>query len=184
MRHLDRRRASGRALHRDIAPEPATRSGDLARQLGVSADTLRHYERLGILPRPPRGSNGYRLYPPEAGRRVRLIRGALDLGFTLRELARVLGVRDGGGAPCRTVRDLAAQKLQETEARIDQLTILRADLRRVLRDWDRCLEETPRGQRAGLLEALSRSEGRARPRGRGKRFPAGKTRQRKGSEDP
>ena len=134
------------------------RSGELARLLGVSADTLRHYERLGILPKAPRTANGYRLYPSDAARRVGLIQSALDAGFSLQELARVLRLRDAGGAPCRAVRELAARKLRETELRLEQLEIFRRELQRLLKQWDRLLQSTPRGKRAGLLEALLESE--------------------------
>src|SRR5437773_925083 len=91
------------------------RSGELARQAGVSADTLRHYERKGLIARPRRSPNGYREYPASTLDRVRLIRSALAVGFTLDELARILKERDQGGAPCRQVRQLAAEKLAEVE---------------------------------------------------------------------
>src|SRR5947209_17576098 len=77
------------------------RSGELARQAGVSPDTLRHYERRGLLPPPQRSAAGYRLYSNEALGRVRLIRGALSTGFTVNELGAILADRDRGGAPCR-----------------------------------------------------------------------------------
>jgi DNA-binding transcriptional MerR regulator len=102
------------------------RSGELARRAGVSPDTLRHYERRGLLPRPPRSAAGYRLYPPEALERVRLIRGALSIGFTVKELAAILSERDRGGAPCRRVRTLAAGKLSQIELQL-----------RALRRWRR-----------------------------------------------
>jgi DNA-binding transcriptional MerR regulator len=66
------------------------RAGELARTAGVSTDTLRHYERKGVLQRPRRAANGYRQYPPEALDRVLLVRRALGVGFTRAELARVL----------------------------------------------------------------------------------------------
>jgi DNA-binding transcriptional MerR regulator len=91
------------------SPKWNFRSGDLARAAGVSADTLRHYERLGILKRPPRTEGGYRSYPPEALDRVHLIRNALASGFTLRELTTILRVRDAGGAPCQQVAELARE---------------------------------------------------------------------------
>ncbi len=144
------------ATHRE--PGPGCWSGELAQRTGVSADTLRHYERLGILPRPPRTASGYRIYPPEAEQRVRLIQNGLAVGFTLRELARVLKVRDAGGTPCRTVRALTAGKLRDVEERIEQLEQFRAGLRKLLRDWDRRLAGLPRGQRAGLLDALGETE--------------------------
>ena len=131
------------------------RSGELARLAGVSTDTLRHYERKGVLARPRRGGNGYRQYPPEALDRVLLVRRALAFGFTLNELARVLSVRDRGAAPCREVRALAASKLAEVEERLAQLAELRGELRSTLEEWDARLDRAAAGGRAGLLESLA-----------------------------
>lgn len=136
------------------------RSSELARACGVSADTLRHYERVGVLPRPKRTPSGYRLYPPEALTRVRLVRRALEIGFTLDELAGILRVRDSGGAPCHSVRALAAVKLEQVIQKIGDLTELRDHMRRVLADWDQRLAGTPSGARAGLLEALMNAPSR------------------------
>ena len=86
-------------------------SGDLAREAGVSTDTLRHYERKKVLPPPLRANNGYRKYPLESLGRLQLIRRALAFGFTLDELALILEERDRGGSPCSEVRRLAAGKL-------------------------------------------------------------------------
>jgi len=130
------------------------KSGQLARECGISTDTLRHYEQIGVLPRPKRTASGYREYPPEALKRVRLVRRALEIGFTLEELAGILKVRDSGGAPCREVRALAETKLEQVISKIDDLCDLRDHMRNVLENWDKRLSETPRGARAGLLEAL------------------------------
>jgi DNA-binding transcriptional MerR regulator len=130
------------------------RSSELAKECGVSTDTLRHYERVGVLAKPHRTQSGYRQYPPEAVKRVRLVRRALEIGFTLEELAAVLRVRDSGGAPCHEVRALAAVKLDQVSQRIEDLRDLRDHMRRVLADWDQRLASVPSGARAGLLEAL------------------------------
>lgn len=130
------------------------RSGELARLAGVSPDTLRHYERKGLLVRPRRSANGYREYPASALARVHLVRRALGVGFTLDELARILVVRDRGGAPCKQVRALAGKKLAELEARLAELTTLRDELQVVLKNWDALLTKTPPPERAGLLESL------------------------------
>lgn len=134
------------------------RSGKLAQLAGVSADTLRHYERLGLLPRPRRSANGYREYPLAALERVRLVRRALAVGFTLKELARILKARDRGGAPCREVRALAETKLRAVEAQLRELTGLRDDLRATLKDWDNRLAARGDDERAGLLESLAAFE--------------------------
>ncbi|MEO5823531.1 MAG: heavy metal-responsive transcriptional regulator, partial [Vicinamibacteraceae bacterium] len=121
---------------------------EVARQCGVSADTLRHYERKGLLPRPARTSNGYRRYPPDTVARVLLVQRALVVGFTLDELGRVLRQRDRGEPPCRGVRDLVAARLADLEARLRQLTALKKELRLLLATWDRTLAATPAGQPA------------------------------------
>jgi DNA-binding transcriptional MerR regulator len=129
----------------------ALSSGELADLAGVSRDTLRHYERKGVL----RGHNGYRQYSPEALQRVQLVRRALSVGFTLDELAKVLKVRDAGGAPCEEVRKLAAQKLVNVQHQLRELTELRDDLQKTLKDWDARLDRRTQGRRANLLESLS-----------------------------
>ena len=130
-------------------------SGELAKAAGVSTDTLRHYERKGVLARPKRGRNGYRQYPADALDRVRLVRRALAVGFTLDELTSILRVRDGGGAPCHEVRALAAAKLAGIETQLSDLITLRDELRTTLEDWDGRLKRKPAGAPAHLLESLS-----------------------------
>jgi DNA-binding transcriptional MerR regulator len=138
-----------------VSGNGALSSGELADLAGVSRDTLRHYERKGVLPRPLRGHNSYRQYPPEAFQRVQLVRGALSVGFTLDELARVLKVREAGGAPCEEVRTLAAQKLVNVQDQLRELSALRDELQQTLSDWDARLARRPRGRRVNLLESLS-----------------------------
>jgi DNA-binding transcriptional MerR regulator len=135
-------------------PGRSLRAGEAARLAGVSTDTLRLYERKGLLPPTRRSPNGYREYGPEACARVRLVRQAVAVGFTLGELGRVLKVRDQGGAPCREVRELGERKLAALDERLAELTRARERLRDVLSRWDRILAATPHGARAALLEAL------------------------------
>ena len=130
-------------------------AGELAGETGVSTDTLRHYERKGVLPLPARSRNRYRRYLPEAADRVRMVRRALAIGFTLDELASIFKIRDNGGAPCVKVRRLAAAKLEELELRVRETTALRDDLTAILGDWDARLAGAGRGGRAGLLESLN-----------------------------
>jgi DNA-binding transcriptional MerR regulator len=138
----------------------------LAQACGLSTDTLRHYERLGLLPRTARTQAGYRRYPPDTVDRVRLIQRALAIGFSLRELASVLQQRERGEPPCQRVRLLVGERLAALETRLVELTRLRDDMRRLLRDWDARLARTPRGQRARLLDALSLSANVVPQRGR------------------
>jgi MerR family transcriptional regulator, copper efflux regulator len=130
------------------------RSGELARLTGVSTDTLRHYERMRVLPLPRRTSAGYRQYAPDAADRVRLVRHAMALGFRLDELAKFLAVRDRGGAPCRQVHALALRKLAELDQQIQDLMALRSEMQTIVENWDKRLDATPAGQPARLLEML------------------------------
>ncbi|MGH9854350.1 MAG: MerR family transcriptional regulator [Blastocatellia bacterium] len=129
------------------------RAGEVARLAGVSTDTLRHYERKGLL-KPRRASNGYREYPRHAVERVRLIRSALAIGFKLDDLERVFKIRDAGGAPCRQVRELAAAKLDELENLVRDLTVVRDGMRALIKDWDERLNSTLTDEPARLLETL------------------------------
>jgi len=137
------------------AAMPGLRSGELARRAGVSKDTLRFYERKGLLEPPRRTSNNYRLFPSEAVERLRWIRHALAMGFTVEELARIAGARSQGQFPCREVRSLAAAKLEAIEQRLQQMTSFRDALRGLLDEWTRRLEDTAPGQPARLLDDLA-----------------------------
>jgi DNA-binding transcriptional MerR regulator len=134
------------------------RIGELAKASGVSPDTLRHYERKGVLRKPSRSANGYRGYPPESLDRVRLVRRSLAVGFTLDELSEVLKVRDQGGAPCRRVRELASEKLASVEEQLAEIRALRDELRITLEVWDARLAGSPPGAPVRLLEALASNE--------------------------
>ena len=131
------------------------RSGELASRAGVSTDTLRYYEQKGVLSPPPRSSNGYRCYPAESLERVHLVRSALRIGFSIDELSHVLRIRQGGGAPCRTVRAMASAKLRELRQRQVEVARLCRLLKAVIRRWDRQLGRTAPGERAHLLDTLA-----------------------------
>jgi DNA-binding transcriptional MerR regulator len=131
------------------------RSGSLAKAAGVSPDTIRHYERIGVLPRASRTEAGYRIYPASAVERVLVAQRALRIGFTLAELAEVLKARDAGGAPCRRVYQLAQAKLKGIEADIEALKRTERYLKKVLSDWEQRMKRTGPGQKAHLLHSLS-----------------------------
>ncbi|HUK92260.1 MAG TPA: MerR family transcriptional regulator [Blastocatellia bacterium] len=126
----------------------------LARLAGVSTDTLRYYERKGLLSPARNKSNGYRHYQTGAVGRVSLIRRALAIGLSLDQIAGILKVRDKGGSPCRQVRDLAVAKLRELEAAASEIESVAAELRNLIKSWDSKLAATPAGDRALLLESL------------------------------
>jgi DNA-binding transcriptional MerR regulator len=130
-------------------------SSELAHLAGVSTDTLRYYERNRLLAPPQRSSSGYRLFPPEALVRVQMIRGALCVGFSIKELGQIFAVRDQGGSPCHQVRRLGTEKLAVIESNIRELQSKRRELKKALVKWDQLLKRTPHGKRAGLLEVFA-----------------------------
>lgn len=130
------------------------RIGQLARDSGVSADTIRYYERLGLLPRPARSQNGYRIFPDGAVTRLQVIRNAVRFGFPLKEVARFLKLRDAGGAPCDQVRHAGQHLLEQMDEKIAELAATRAAMAATLRDWDRRLARAGTGRPAHLLEAV------------------------------
>lgn len=133
---------------------------EVADSAGISTDTLRYYERCGVLPKPARTRAGYRRYPASAVARVALIRRSLTIGFSIKDLARVFEERARGGAPCRKVRAIVGERLTRIDAELAALTQLKAELADLLQEWDARLAATPTGQRAKLLESLPVSGGR------------------------
>jgi DNA-binding transcriptional MerR regulator len=129
---------------------------ELARATGVSTDTLRHYERLGLLRGTTRTASGYRRFPPGTLARVHVIQRALAVGFSLKDLSAAFGQRERGGVPCQRVRVLVGERLAALENRLRDLTALRDTMHGLLQEWDFRLRATPRGGRAQLLDMLVR----------------------------
>ena len=103
--------------------------GQLARQAGVPIDTIRYYERQGLLPEARRGANGYRQYGSDDIRRLRFVRRAKELGFSLEEIGGLLALSDARGADMAQVRKTAEEKLGLLQQRIDELVRVRDALR-------------------------------------------------------
>jgi DNA-binding transcriptional MerR regulator len=108
------------------------RTSEVAAQAAVNPQTLRHYERRRLLPAPVRSPGGYRAYPAEAVRRVRFIKRAQDLGFTLAEVESLLHLADGGPDRCDSARVMAEEKITDLRRRITQLQALQAGLTRLV----------------------------------------------------
>jgi DNA-binding transcriptional MerR regulator len=108
------------------------RVAELAAASGVSPDTVRYYERAGLLPPPARTASGYRTYRPDAVDRLRFIQGAQRLGLRLREINDLLAVRDTGTCPCEPAEVLLRRRLDEIDAEMTKLATLRADIARML----------------------------------------------------
>ncbi len=129
-------------------------SGELARLTGVSADTLRHYEKLGILATSQRTTGGYRMFPRSAVERVQIAQRALQLGFSLHELSEILRTRDNGVVPCHRVLHLTEEKLHSVSEQIEELRHTQAYMRKLVRQWKKKLKHTPPGSKAMLLHSL------------------------------
>lgn len=104
----------------------------LAREAGVGIDTVRYYERAGLLPAPPRRASGYRDYPQAALQRLRFIRRAKQLGFQLEEIRELLALSQGGETEVAGVKAAAASKLADVELRIAELSRMRDGLRQLV----------------------------------------------------
>lgn len=119
--------------------------GKLAREAGVNIQTIRYYERLGLLTPTERKKTiylqpGYRLYDQEALDRLRFIRHAKELGFTLKEINELLNLRIGSAMDCDTIRKQTEAKLRGVEQKIDAL----ASIKRVLKELvNRCNKRLP-----------------------------------------
>ncbi|CAN5775977.1 Hg(II)-responsive transcriptional regulator [soil metagenome] len=114
--------------------EPLT-IGQLAKRAGVKTDSVRFYERTGLLPRPKRSANGYRTYDQEALGRLRFIKKAQSLGFSLDEIRRILTLRGQGSTTCRSVLAIAEATLAETEIKLRDLQKFRDGLAANVQHW-------------------------------------------------
>ncbi len=104
------------------------RVAELTAAVGVSPDTVRYYERAGLLPPPDRTAAGYRSYDAGAVDRLRFIQGAQRLGLHLADIRDLLTVRDTGTCPCEPAEDLLRRRLAEVDAQIARLVTLRAEM--------------------------------------------------------
>ena len=105
---------------------------ELAEEVEASPDTLRYYERIGLLPPPPRTAAGYRQYGPDAIERVRFIRQAQRFGLRLADIAGLLAIRERGLCPCGGTRRLLQDRLTQLDEEMAALSRLRTDIRAML----------------------------------------------------
>jgi MerR family copper efflux transcriptional regulator len=106
----------------------ALRVSELAARTGVSADTIRFYERKSLLAAPERTPGGYRQFDEGAIRRVRFIKGARSLGLKLAEIRELLQIQDNGTCPCGHTRQFVERHINELDNEIGELEALRAEL--------------------------------------------------------
>ncbi len=128
------------------------RIGEIAAGARVNVETLRYYERRGLIQQPSRRPSGYREYEPEAARRVRFIKRAQQLGFTLREIEELLRLRDDKFGRCADVRAAAREKIADVDRKIAALRAVRG----ALATLEATCARRGEGRRCPLLEALDR----------------------------
>ena len=102
--------------------------GDLANAVGLPSQTIRFYERKGLLPAPERGANGYRIYDESTLARLRFVQTAQAAGLTLAEIGTIIDLRDDGNVPCAHVATLIRGKLEDVRSRIRDLALLETEL--------------------------------------------------------
>lgn len=124
--------------------------GDLARETGVNIETVRYYERRGLLPKPARTPSNYRLYDTDAKRRVHFIKRAQSLGFSLREIQTLLSLRATPRAKCEDVRAYAEAKTREIDQKIRSLNAMQKALRSLIAE---CTGKAPVSQ-CPILDSL------------------------------
>jgi len=129
--------------------------GQLASKSGLSRDTIRFYEREAVLPRPSRTQTGYRLYGPEAVERLRFIKRAQALGFSLTEVRHLL---DGYQDPeeCAQVQQLLEQKIAQIEQKMRDIQALRDILRRYLAECQQALQDGRAAEACPVLQIIQR----------------------------
>jgi MerR family copper efflux transcriptional regulator len=128
--------------------------GVLAEQAGVKVDTIRYYERHGLLPKPPRTNSGYRTFTHASVERLKFIKQAQALGFTLNEVKQLLALRFGPGMTCTDVRNRAQAKLAEIQQKIDSLHAMKRALRQLV---SACAAEGPASECSFLANLHQRS---------------------------
>ena len=127
---------------------------EAAQQAGVNVQTIRYYERRGLLPSPPRRTSGYRELPEDTVRRVRFIKRAQELGFSLDEVAELLQLRAAKPRNRARVRAVAERRVQQIEDKIAELEALRKILRTLIHQ---CHEGTTLD--CPIIEAFERPRG-------------------------
>ncbi len=128
--------------------------GRLATEAGVNLETVRYYERQGLMPKPPRTASGYRLYSADAVRRLRFIKRAQELGFSLREVRELLLLRVSRTAKANAVRVRAESKIADIEAKIRTLESMKKSLRKLAQSCNGCAPIS----KCPILESLDKED--------------------------
>lgn len=124
--------------------------GEVARRAELGVETLRYYERCGLLGSPRRTESGYRQYSQAIFGRLDFIRKAQAMGFTLEEIGRIIQESESGQSPCADVRRIARRKLDELDKKLKELRQFRTELARTVEEWER--KGSAAGNICGLIE--------------------------------
>ena len=130
----------------------------LAEGAGISADAVRYYERIGLLPAPERSQSGYRLYDADAVDRLRFIKRAQRLGLRLEEIGELLEIQERGLCPCGHTRSLLEGRARQLEAEMAAMAQLHADIERMLADLPTPAPDAGRWQCASALQIRPKRE--------------------------
>lgn len=146
---------------------------ECAKAAGVTPDTLRHYLRVGLVVPDGRGTNGYRAFSDRSVTRVRFIRNALALGFTLKDAAEFVEMSQRGASPCPRARALLSERLDEQARRLKEATDLHRRMQQAERDWKRLPNGVPDGHSVcGLIEGADADVQRNSVRAKSRRVRA------------
>lgn len=128
--------------------------GHLARVAGINLETVRYYERQGLMPKPPRSPSGYRLFPAAAAQRLRFIKRAQEIGFSLKEIRELLALRVSPRTSSSKIRKRAEAKIADIEGKIKSLESMRTSLRKLTNSCAGCgpISECP------IIESLDRED--------------------------
>ncbi len=128
---------------------------ELAIRADAPAHVVRYYTRIGLLQPAAQRDNGYRLYAPKDASRLRFIRQAKRLGFTLKEIDEIVRHADDGESPCADVRRIIQQHIAETRAKIDEMQRLQSRMEQALEQWKSMPDGVPDGHSVcHLIESL------------------------------
>jgi MerR family transcriptional regulator, copper efflux regulator len=141
--------------------------GEVSRQTGIGIETLRFYEKSGLLDKPARTYSGYRMYSSDVLDRLSFIKRAQVLGFSLDEIKKVIDDARRGHSPCEEVREIVRKRLEEMDQRMQEMARCRKELAETLEEWDR-VGRAP-GHICGLIESTHVEHGVSKAKGIKKR---------------
>jgi MerR family transcriptional regulator, copper efflux regulator len=146
-----RKNTCGAAVQKEREITRRLKIGEVADLSGIGIETLRFYEKAGVLDAPARAASGYRMYSPNVLERLKFIKQAQSLGLMLDEIRSIIKDVRAGKSPCAKVREIVRQRLSEVERHIAEMVNYREAIAETLKNWDKISE--PAGRICGLIES-------------------------------